>query len=197
MAVVAGVWRRDVSTPSTRVAATVEAPTAKDPIAEPRRSLEQPTPTRATLSAAPRAVEDPTAGEVPRASAPHLAGDRTAAGDGNGASDPAPVPSSGEEEIDVLRRAQQALPAHPAEALAAAEEHRRRFPSGGLAQEREVIVVSALAALGRRDEARSRARRFVETYPGSAHRVGIEALVRDPPSERSDQNGRSERSPNP
>jgi hypothetical protein len=82
--------------------------------------------------------------------------------------------------MDLLRRAQQALPTQPASALAAAEEHRRRFPGGGLAQEREVIAISALITLGRRDEAESRARSFAESYPRSAHRAGIEALLRGP-----------------
>jgi hypothetical protein len=107
------------------------------------------------------------------------------------------TPGEGETEIDLLRRAQQALPARPQEALAAAEEHQRHFPGGVLAQEREVIVVSALVALGRRDEARSRARRFAETYPRSAHRAGVEALVRDSTSEGLDQNGRRGGAPIP
>jgi hypothetical protein len=104
-------------------------------------------------------------------------------------------PGDVETEIDLLRRAQQAMPARPAEALLAAEEHRRHFQGGALAQEREVIAVSALVALGRRDEARTRARRFVEAYPRSAHRAGVEALVRDSASERFDQNGHAEEAP--
>jgi hypothetical protein len=110
--------------------------------------------------------------------------------------------------MDLLRRAQQSLPRHPAEALAAAEEHRRRFPGGTLAQEREVIAISALLALKRRTDAETAAARFAESYPRSVHRAGIEALLRGatgagaggaprdggrPGSSRLDQNGADER----
>jgi hypothetical protein len=82
-----------------------------------------------------------------------------------------------ERELPLLTRAQAALPADPAGALALCEEHARTYPAGTFAQEREVIAIDALVRLGRRDEARSRAARFAATYPSSSDRPRIETLV--------------------
>ena len=79
--------------------------------------------------------------------------------------------------MDLLDRAQRALTTSPVAALALAEEHAARFAEGTLAPEREVIAISALVALGRRDEARSRADRFHTAYPGSAYLRRIEVLL--------------------
>ena len=74
------------------------------------------------------------------------------------------------EEHRLLRAARGALPKDPARALALAREHERKFPQGILAQEREVIAIQALAAMGRGDDAREKADGFDEAYPGSPHR---------------------------
>lgn len=90
----------------------------------------------------------------------------------------APSPFSGNStEIDLLDRAQRALAAAPAEALALSDEHGRRFADGPLAPEREVIAISALVALDRRDEARQRAARFRAEHPGSAYLRRIEVVL--------------------
>ncbi|MEZ4297899.1 MAG: hypothetical protein R3B70_23285 [Polyangiaceae bacterium] len=83
----------------------------------------------------------------------------------------------GETELEMLDRAQKALSGRPGEALSIAEEHGRRFPKGGLAPEREVIAIQALAALGRREEARGRAERFRAAHPGSAYLRRIDVLL--------------------
>jgi hypothetical protein len=49
-----------------------------------------------------------------------------------------------------------------------------------LAQEREVIAIEALSKLGRADDARSRAGRFEQQYPNSAHRRKVGSAVSDP-----------------
>jgi hypothetical protein len=56
----------------------------------------------------------------------------------------------------------------PARALARANEHRQQFPRGALVQEREVIAIKALRALGRTGEADARSEAFAKAYPGSA-----------------------------
>ena len=66
-------------------------------------------------------------------------------------------------------RASKARVHCPKRALPLTREQARRFPRGVLAQEREVIAIEALRRLGQKDEASSRADRFRETYPGSAH----------------------------
>jgi len=79
-----------------------------------------------------------------------------------------------------LNGAQDALRSNPSEALAKANEHRRRYPDGLLAQEREVIAVEALEKLGRGAEADQRANAFVKRYPGSSHISRLSTLVGHP-----------------
>lgn len=61
-----------------------------------------------------------------------------------------------------------------ARALELLEEHRRRFPSGRLSEEREALVVRALASAGRVDEARARAEAFHARYPRSVLRPAVD-----------------------
>ena len=67
----------------------------------------------------------------------------------------APPGSDLHEEAALLRGAIAALrvPRRPSDALAAVTEHRRRFPSGALATDAQMLRVEALIALGRRNEA--------------------------------------------
>ena len=80
----------------------------------------------------------------------------------------APVASTLSEEAALLERAQRALAANaPSAALAVLSEHERRFPAGALREERQAAKVLAFCALGRVAEARTLARAFVSTAPGS------------------------------
>jgi hypothetical protein len=90
----------------------------------------------------------------------------------------APDPALNERaEVALLDRAQASLPARPADTLATCDEHARRFPSGTLVQEREVLAIDALLRLGRRDEAEARAARFRQAFPRSGHLRRVEALL--------------------
>ena len=80
-------------------------------------------------------------------------------------------------EVKLLERAQDALRSRPAEALALCTDHVKRFPSGMLVQEREVIAIEALVKTGRKDEARARADRFKARFPGSSHTRRLETLL--------------------
>lgn len=80
-------------------------------------------------------------------------------------------------ESDLLGRAHAALRTDPARALALADEHRKTFPNGILAQEREVLSIEALERLGRHKEAVARADRFLRNFPGSAHRSKVNAVI--------------------
>jgi len=98
------------------------------------------------------------------------------------ASKPAPqLPSVGradpEAELSLMRDAQAALGASPAQALELSSQHVQRFPHGVLAQEREVVAIDALARLGRTSEAQARAARFRKSHPESAYLPRIERLV--------------------
>lgn len=75
----------------------------------------------------------------------------------------------GPSEAALLLSAKAALASNPERALALTEEHKRRFPGGKLAQEREVIAIAALQKLGRSGDAKAESDRFKEEHPGSIH----------------------------
>lgn len=138
-------------------------------------------PTRVAPTAVPIAVAKPSAPDdssraVP---APSSSADRASPSDSpsDGIGVGAPPSGISESEAQLLQRAHDALQSGPARALELTREHAARFPSGVLAQEREVVAIEALVQLGRADEARTRAASFIQAYPGSAHRRRIEALV--------------------
>ncbi len=227
LVLVGGAWLRDAVGPASGPALQVStAPSVAPPLVPPAGDVPAtgspslpPAVAPGTPDPAPTPAPPPSLASPARTGAPSArpaipgaqAGALVVPSGGSPSGGGAPSPGDTEAEIDLLRRAQQALPHRPAEALAAAEEHGRRFPGGALSQEREVITISALVALGRRDEAQRRATRFGESYPRSAHRAGIEELVRapaghdravpappqNPPGGRLDQNGAREGTPTP
>jgi hypothetical protein len=81
------------------------------------------------------------------------------------------------EEAALLHEARTALGPDPSKALELSRTHQRRFPSGALTQEREVIAIQALSQLGRGDDAKRRAAQFVQRYPNSPHKHKIESLL--------------------
>lgn len=68
-----------------------------------------------------------------------------------------------------------------AQALSLGEKHRAQFPGGQLAEEREVVVIEALLALGRRGEARARLDGFRKHFKGSAAIERLERRFRESP----------------
>jgi hypothetical protein len=68
-----------------------------------------------------------------------------------------------------------------ASALDAVHKHEARFASGKLAEEREAIAVQALVVLHRADEARARAARFQQRYPGSVLAPSVAAALETVP----------------
>ena len=67
-----------------------------------------------------------------------------------------------------MRRADQALrTGDPARALELLDEHAWTFPDGVLAEERSAERVTTLCALGRVDQARAEAARFLATHAES------------------------------
>lgn len=80
--------------------------------------------------------------------------------------------SEGPSEAALLLSARSALASDPERALALTQEHKRRFPTGKLAQEREVIAIAALQKLGRSGAAKAESDRFKQEHPGSIHQQG-------------------------
>ena len=85
-----------------------------------------------------------------------------------------------ESEVELLKQAKSALGADPLQAFALTERCRGRYPNGSFSQEREYIAISALARLGRGDEARSRAALFRMHYPNSAYLTRLASLLGEP-----------------
>jgi hypothetical protein len=72
------------------------------------------------------------------------------------------------EELALIRGAQDARErGEPGHALSLLRRHRRRFPSGLMAEEREAERVQSLCALGRVAQGHRVAGRFLERYAGS------------------------------
>jgi hypothetical protein len=74
-----------------------------------------------------------------------------------------------DSEVEMLKKARNALGSDSLEAFALSERCRAQYPNGAFTQEREFIAISALVRLGRRDEARSRASLFRTHYRNSAY----------------------------
>jgi hypothetical protein len=95
---------------------------------------------------------------------------------------PARVSDSLAAERALLDPARTALGRGDGEsALDAVHKHETRFAAGKLAEEREAIAVQALVVLHRMDEARARATRFQQRYPGSVLAPSVAAALESSP----------------
>lgn len=82
-------------------------------------------------------------------------------------------------EAVLINDAHLLLAVDPQRTLTRCAEHQRRWPSGALALEREVLIIEALSALGRPADARARAVTFAQQNPTSIHLPRLRALVDD------------------
>lgn len=82
------------------------------------------------------------------------------------------------DENALVSRAQAALArGRTSEALAATNEHQRRFPRGEFVEEREALAIQALARSGNLPAATARAERFRARYPRSMLLRAVNAAV--------------------
>ncbi|MGH1345603.1 MAG: hypothetical protein ACRBN8_28825 [Nannocystales bacterium] len=80
-------------------------------------------------------------------------------------------------EMALVETARQRLRAgQPAEALKAVQQHAVRFPRGQMIEDRRVLRVEALCALGKASQANAEVRMFAEAFPRSAHTTRLRAL---------------------
>lgn len=156
------------------------------------RARQRPIPTPSESSSSPRAgaiLREPAVEPAPSQEEPvPAATTETVAGPHTGRDPPRALSSAvaqGPSELQLLREAQRLQASDPAAALAVVARHQRLFPSGVLAQERELVAVDALTRLGRSEAARARAAAFLRQYPGSVHALRIRELVRAPASSSS------------
>jgi hypothetical protein len=81
------------------------------------------------------------------------------------------------DELELLRRAQQALARDGREALVHVRAHEQAFPRGLLEQEREVLAITALLSLADMSGAEQRASAFRRAFPRSAHQRRVDRLL--------------------
>ena len=181
LGVATGMWWRDAaSAPAATFTAASPVTIASAPIAAPQ-TASSPVEARADRLDPQRIPASPSASAA-RVTAPVDTGADARNVDARSPVESAAPPSEAiaavdsETEVHLLQRAQAALGADPGGALALTVEHARRFPGGALGQERELIAVTALVALGRRPEAEARAASLLERFPASAYRGRLESL---------------------
>jgi hypothetical protein len=124
----------------------------------------------------------PSAPVPPSAPAPRPSAARRAPSNAVETAPAAPLPAEEtalQSESASLLRGRQLLRSGDCDgALAQLRETGARFPRGGLAQEREVLSIEALACSGRATEASARAETFVRDYPTSPHASTVRRFTR-------------------
>ncbi|MFM2415502.1 MAG: hypothetical protein RL385_225 [Pseudomonadota bacterium] len=117
---------------------------------------------------------------------PEPAAERNAEESREGAAAPFAPASAAQDDaaLVLIARAQRALQREPAHALSLLTLHRARYPHGGLAEERDVLSLDAMAQLGMLAELSRSAREFLRSYPQSMHRQRVLHLLAQ--AERSD-----------
>jgi hypothetical protein len=166
----AALWwpARPPAAPSPAPAPGVEAKAVATELVEPPVAVPvvpQPAVREVPVPAAPKPVDKPRA-RVPKPVVPNEA-----------------LPSvEPESELSLIRRA-EALRTRPAQALQVLAEHRELYPSGALAQEREVLAIEALLRSGSRVQAEARAEALERRYPASPHLRRVRVLLDAPPAD--------------
>ncbi|HEY7376932.1 MAG TPA: outer membrane protein assembly factor BamD, partial [Polyangia bacterium] len=97
---------------------------------------------------------------------------------GRSADTPAP-PAAGltEENVPIAAALAALARGAPGDAIAALEQHARRFPDGQLAEEREALWIQALVTAGDAASARARAERFRRRFPGGIQQEAVSAAL--------------------
>ena len=187
--------------PSARPVTMGETPIPPAPSAIVMPAVPEPLRLGPTETPAPRPRPPPSSGRpesLPTGTAGPAASLRPEPVAPSAAPEPAsPEPPAAESERAILQRAQDALRGSPAQALSLTDLHLARYPGGMFAQEREVLAISALLGMGRAADARARARRFVASFPASAHRRRLEVLIPDLESSAGDHKAPSDRPSTP
>jgi hypothetical protein len=93
---------------------------------------------------------------------------------------PARVANDPSAELALLEQAQRALHQDPERALALAHQHELTFAKGQFVQEREMLAIEALQALGRHASAARRGQSFLRRFPQSSHAPRLQRLLGSP-----------------
>jgi RNA polymerase sigma-70 factor (ECF subfamily) len=127
--------------------------------------------TASSTNASPTAVPEPTTSARSGAD-PADAGSEAGADPGD----------SFDTDAALMKSAAAALGSgNGAAALAQARRHAKKYPASTRGQEREAIIIRALALLGQRAEAETRAASFRQAHPTSLYLGPINAILKPPP----------------
>ncbi|MFY0534707.1 hypothetical protein [Nannocystis pusilla] len=86
-------------------------------------------------------------------------------------------------EMELLRRARATLDGGDAgAALQDLAAHERAFAAGQMLQDRLLLRMEALCALGKGRQARAEAAVFLRTYPGSTHTARVQTICPESPN---------------
>jgi TolA-binding protein len=163
------------------------APWTTEPMTNPQAPDQAPQPQKLTVvserkslaTAKPSATPEAPAYAKATATEPPLAATTVAPP----APNPEPSVRSSQTLGDELRLVDSAraslVEGNASAALSSLDRHAARFPSGTFAMERETLRVSALLALGRKDEAKQIAKAFVVRYPSSAGASNMRLLLKE------------------
>jgi len=158
--------------------ASPSAPRAGDPLSQPKVTVglvgQAPAgraPTQRRQQETPAGPD--TATQRPEAPTP-----------ANGvASDRAAPADDGTDEVGHLAQVRRALQSSPSLALQLAQQGQQAYRHGTFGEEREAIIVFALQALGRVDEARNEGRSFLRAHPQSPFAARVRGIVTDATSQ--------------
>jgi len=88
-------------------------------------------------------------------------------------------------EVPLIDAARSDVATSPSRALAALETHRREFPHGQLAAEREFLTVQALLQMNRMAEAKQRAAELGSRHPTSSYAARAARLIEEVEAQRA------------
>jgi hypothetical protein len=88
-------------------------------------------------------------------------------------------------EVPLIDEGRAALVTAPSRALAVLETHRREFPRGQLAAEREFLAVQALLQMNHMADAKKRAEDLAVHYPSSSYAARAARLIEDADAQRA------------
>ncbi len=141
-----------------------------------------PLPPQSIVNAAP-AVPPPSASPIVEPSASLSAEPRRHPGTA------APTVASAEPKSDTMPRERALLDVartafgkrDPRATIAALEQHRREFPNGKLAEERDALMIEALVEAGRAAEAKERGAEFKASHPKSILAPAVDDALKGTP----------------
>ncbi len=162
-----------------------------DSMAEPELSPEstsQPQPKRAPPTAAPKFVAnavDPEPAPAAAEPAPEPAAKRPAKHKRGKAApteaaptEAAPTEANYLREAKLIAEARRAMKTEPKRALALLNEAKSEFPRGLLREERDALTILTLNALGRTDQARASAERFLDKHGEGPYADAVRQILR-------------------